>query len=170
MRLMSSAAVEKSSVRIVLNVFKEMANHVLCAREPKFTSLLHKGRAREVHSLVIYCPQKNQGCEWKGEVGQLEHHLNKEGVASTNKGCDYVMVACKYECGTHLPRKLIWEHEREECKRLPIEDQLANLSQKVKAVFVQNQVLQKELDTVKQAYHQQQREMEKIKQLNLQQH
>ena len=47
----------------------------LC-NEQNFTTLLHKKLVREVNALVIHCPQKELGCEWEGELGQVQRHLN----------------------------------------------------------------------------------------------
>ena len=47
----------------------------LC-NSPNFTTFLHKGVAREVNALRVYCPRKAQGCDWQGELGQVDRHLN----------------------------------------------------------------------------------------------
>ena len=77
----------------------------LC-NQPNFTTFLHKGVMREVNSLMVHCPQKKLGCNWKGELGQLQQHLNP-GVKSQYKGCGYVMVDCVYKCGKQFPRRVI---------------------------------------------------------------
>ena len=62
----------------------------LC-NEPKFTTFLHKKLVREVNALMVHCPQKEQGCEWEGELGQLQNHLNPEAGVSTSEAlwlCD----------------------------------------------------------------------------------
>ena len=31
---------------------------------------------RSLYDVQIHCSQKLEGCEWKGELGQLDNHLN----------------------------------------------------------------------------------------------
>ena len=89
----------------------------LC-KEPDFTMFLHKGVAREVNALKIYCPNKPQGCDWQGELGQVEKHLNPENK-SREKGCGFVMVDCKYKCGDRFQKQLVKEHEARNCWKRP---------------------------------------------------
>ena len=87
----------------------------LC-NDPRFTTFLHKGVAREVNALKIYCPNKPQGCDWQGELGQVEKHLNPE---DESKGCGFVMVECKYKCGVWVRKRLVKKHETETCRKRP---------------------------------------------------
>ena len=98
---------------------------------------------REVNSLIICCPQKELGCGWEGELGQLQQHLNP-GVKSSGKGCGFVLVECVYKCGERFPRRVIHEHELEECVRRPIEVQISSLARTMKGAIVENQFLKKE--------------------------
>ena len=100
----------------------------LC-NEPGFTTFLHKGVAREVNALKIYCPNKPQGCDWQGELGQVEKHLKPEDESREN-GCGFVVVDCKYKCGSQFQKKTIARHEMEECPQRPMEDQMAQLMKK----------------------------------------
>lgn len=80
----------------------------LC-NEPNFTAFIHKGVMREVNALPVRCSKKHMGCQWVGELGQLEQHLNpgKQGRA----GCSYVELECRYQCGERLQRQFLLEHE-----------------------------------------------------------
>ena len=129
----------------------------LC-NEPSFTTFLHKKLVREVNALVVRCPQKELGCNWEGELGQVKKHLNPgEG---TSEGCGYVQVTCSYGCGVELPRCQLPKHELEVCPKRPVERQIASLVQKFDAVVVDNQLLRQELDKVK---HTHQNELQKMK-------
>ena len=123
----------------------------LC-NEPNFTTMLNKKLVREVNALVIRCPQKELGCDWEGELGQLKRHLNPGAGVVSSKGCDFVMVECVYQCGTQLQRRLIQEHEMEICPKRPIEMQVATLMKKFEAVITENQVLKQELDETKKIH------------------
>ena len=139
----------------------------LC-NEPGFTTLLHKGVAREVNALKIYCPNKPQGCDWQGELGQVEKHLNPE-EKSREKGCGFVMVDCKYKCGSQFQRKTIARHEMEECPQRPMEVQMAQLMKKFDLLTTESQAaiqaIKQESQAAIQAHKQEsQAEMQAIKQ------
>jgi TNF receptor-associated factor 4 len=152
----------------------------LC-NEQNFTTFLHKKLIREVNALAIRCPQKELGCEWEGELGQLQRHLNPGAGATSTQGCEFLAVECAYRCGAQLQRRLIQEHEMEACSKRPIEIQIASLVKKVEAVVIENrmlkqeldetkkmyqQKLEKELDDLKRAHHQQREELREAKEAN----
>ena len=130
----------------------------LC-NEPNFTTFLNKKLVREVNALVVRCPQKEQGCEWEGELGQLQNHLNLGAGVSPCKGCGFVMVECTYQCGANFQRRLLQDHEMEICPKRPIEMQVASLMRKFetiavefKTVSTENRWLRQELEKVQKVH------------------
>ena len=138
----------------------------LC-NELNFTTMLHKKLVREVNGLVVRCPQKELGCEWEGELGQVEQHLNPGVGLSSSSGCGYVMVECSFQCGAHLQRRMVGEHEMESCPKRPIEMQVASLMQKYEVITLENKMLKQELSEVKETHKQ---ELDAVKQTNQKQH
>ena len=134
----------------------------LC-NEPNFTTFLHKKLVREVNGLVVRCPQKELGCEWEGELGQVEQHLNPGAGLSSSSGCGYVMVECRFQCGAHLQRQMVREHEMESCPKRPIEMQVASLMRKFEVITTENKMLKQELVEMKETYDQ---ELTEIKRTN----
>ena len=130
----------------------------LC-NEQTFSTMLHKKLVREVNALVVRCPQKELGCEWEGELGQVQGHLYPEYPGAVN-GCDYVIVACSYNCGMQLKRQELRVHEMELCPNRPIEMQVASLLKKFEAIDAENKLLQQELSVLKEAHE---KEMKEIK-------
>ena len=59
---------------------------------PEFQYFLNKSVKREIDSLRIHCTNKEEGCQWIGELGSLKDHLE-----SAN-GCGYVEVKCPNKC------------------------------------------------------------------------
>ena len=53
---------------------------------------------RKIRSLHIFCTNKEKGCEWQGELNDLNVHINE----SNEKGCTYVVVECTEACGEML--------------------------------------------------------------------
>ena len=42
-----------------------------------WNSIVDKKFRRQVKELKVYCPHKNEGCMWVGELASLEHHISK---------------------------------------------------------------------------------------------
>ena len=130
----------------------------LC-NELKFTTFLHKKLVREVNALVVRCPQKEQGCEWEGELGQLQGHLNPGAGVSPSEGCAYVLVSCTYQCGAHLQRKLLREHMIEKCPKRPAEISVTSMMQKMEDITAENKLLRQELCVIQDAHKKEIKEM-----------
>ena len=68
------------------------AGNDLCptCRRNNFEVFPNKGLKRSICQLSVFCTHRKDGCTWKGELGELEHHLDK--VIHTGKsfhyGCD----------------------------------------------------------------------------------
>ena len=82
--------------------------------KPDFGTLPDKFFMRRVNELKLYCPNKNLGCVWVGELGRLDRHQNRgEG------GCRYTEVSCEFShagCRAKLPRQLLQAHLSENVK------------------------------------------------------
>ena len=87
-------------------------NHVcpLCNNQG-FQTFLNKEKQRLVNTLKVYCKWKSRGCEWVGELGRLDHHLDVE-----EGDCGCVEVECEFGpvgCVAKLPRKNLQRHKEE---------------------------------------------------------
>ena len=51
-------------------------------------SVPNKDKIREINELRIRCTHRRKGCDWVGQLGSLEDHLQSD------KGCGYVTVTC----------------------------------------------------------------------------
>lgn len=59
---------------------------------------------RRIITLPCYCYHKANGCEWKGDYGDLETHIEK---------CDYVPVECTFSphgCEVMVTKKTLTDH------------------------------------------------------------
>ena len=66
---------------------------------------------REVNSLHIYCTNKKEGCEWQGELNDINIHLGN------SDGCQFEGVKCSNECGKMIQRRCLTSHVETECPR-----------------------------------------------------
>ena len=46
----------------------------LC-KKPQFSTILDKQLRREVNKLHVFCHHKDRGCRWRGELSELERHV-----------------------------------------------------------------------------------------------
>ena len=91
------------------------------AQGSTFNYVINKGVRSEISQLKIKCTNHSEGCEWSGELGDLESHLESD------YGCDYVVVPCPNKCRKHttsrcfystvhsMMRKDLYEHLDSEC-------------------------------------------------------
>ena len=119
----------------------------LC-NDPNFTVFLHKGVMREISTLLVRCPQKELGCGWEGELGQLQRHLDP-GAGLSERGCAFVEVECVYECGGRCLRSELHGHELETCPRRPVEMVMASIVKRLDALTVENQEIKAENQQLK---------------------
>ena len=62
-------------------------NNCPTCRRKNFEVFPNKGLKRSICQLPVFCTHRKDGCTWKGELGELEHHLDK--VIHTGKSLHY---------------------------------------------------------------------------------
>ena len=69
---------------------------------------------KRLYSLAVYCIHKGEGCEWTGELGQIDQHLNcNPPVENLLMGCPHTVIHCPFVyagCGVTLSRKDMNSH------------------------------------------------------------
>ena len=88
----------------------------LC-NEESFTILHNKGLQRTLNSFTVRCVHSQSGCEWVGELGKLEEHLNENPDEQLN-GCEFVEIKCMY-CTEYFQRRNIGAHQIATCPNRP---------------------------------------------------
>ena len=86
----------------------------LCKQE--FDAMIERSLQRTVLQLKVRCSRTEVGCKWVGELRHLDHHEREE--------CGWAVVECSYQCGAHLPRRLMAEHEHGACPQQPMDVKL----------------------------------------------
>ena len=85
--------------------------------EKGFSDYPNKGLKRSLYAFKVRCSHQKDGCEWTGELGQFDVHLNDnpppekqiDGCPMTTISCDFAHVGC----GVAVARKDMPEHLRE---------------------------------------------------------
>lgn len=90
-----------------------------CCKAEEFNSFPDKRLKRSLSGYKVFCTNENEGCEWSGELGELENHLNLNSQQDKQlEGCQFVQVACLYCSEPHL-RSNIKPHQNDNCSRRP---------------------------------------------------
>ena len=89
-------------------------------REDKFDVFTNMGLKRSLNQLDVYCIHRKDGCDWKGELGELDKHLNKNPLErNLGLGCQYAEISCVYQCGEKFQRHTIKAHV-DSCQMKPL--------------------------------------------------
>ena len=64
------------SAEAVSKIKEEGGSCPMC-KNKDWNSIVDKKFQRRVKELKVFCPHKNEGCTWVGELATLEHHISK---------------------------------------------------------------------------------------------
>ena len=85
----------------------------------KFKKFEDKSLKRVLYGLRVYCTNKQQGCQWEGELGQLDNHLNiNQSTQDWTKECQFTKLRCYY-CSDCFKRSDIQIHQINQCPGRP---------------------------------------------------
>ena len=88
-------------------------------KEYNFETFFDKRLQRSLYGFQVYCSHKQEGCEWKGELGQLDNHLNLSPQPDKQpEGCEYSEIECIY-CSELIKRCNIAFHQTDLCPKRP---------------------------------------------------
>lgn len=75
--------------------------------EPNLVFIVNKRASRQINLLRVRCKNRRAGCEWNGQLGQLEDHLAT---------CIHEKVSCTQCCGWLDCRQFLNAHMYTECR------------------------------------------------------
>ena len=98
-----------------------------CCKQDDFNHFPNKGLQQPLYGFQVHCCNKEDGCEWKGELGQLDNHLNLNNLSEDNelKGCDFANIKCSY-CSEIVTRNSLQHHKNELCDKRPFSCEYCN--------------------------------------------
>ena len=91
-------------------------------RSKEFTVFRNKQNERVIKSLHVYCSNKERGCEWQGEINNINDHLEN------SDGCSFEEVTCYNNCDKFLQRKRLNDHLENECPRRKVTCQYCHIA------------------------------------------
>ena len=98
-------------------------NRIITDRKPcpfctckadSFHVMIDKKQKRRVLELKIECTMKERGCDWSGELGKLDTHVD-----TRNGSCQFVDVNCPNNCGGSHQRRHLSNHLSDLCPKRP---------------------------------------------------
>jgi len=93
----------------------------LCRNEV-FQTVPNRQAGRDIRDLHIMCTNKERGCEWQGELSNINNHLGN------SNGCQFESVECSNECGKMLQRQYLTSHVETECPRRKVDCQYCHIT------------------------------------------
>ena len=84
-----------------------------------FSMFADKRLRLSLYAYRVRCTLEKKGCQWEGELGELEKHFNKNPAPDKQlAGCKFVEINCNH-CSESLHRHSINAHQSEECSLRP---------------------------------------------------
>ncbi len=89
-------------------------------KEVEFREFPDRAHKQFVYGPSVHCSYQKDGCEWTGELRQLDDHLNTTPMIENNKNvCEFVKIVCIHNCGGKFQRQYIQIHQTELCSKRP---------------------------------------------------
>ena len=90
-----------------------------CCKAEQFNTFEDKRLKRTLYAFKVYCTNKRQGCQWEGELSQLDNHLNSiPSQENQQEGCQFTLIKCIYGSGL-FQRSDIQFHQDYHCPKRP---------------------------------------------------
>ena len=106
-----------SFCRVCIEKIKNNNKPCPACREENFVTFHDKRLQRSLYAFEVYCSHKQEGCEWKGELGQLDNHINLSPQPDKQlEGCEYSEIECIY-CSELIKRCNITIHKTKDCRK-----------------------------------------------------
>ncbi len=111
----------KSFCKACIQEIKGRNQRCPTCKEKRFKRFPNLGLKQPLYGFRVYCCNKAKGCDWQGELGQLDQHLNLDPDEDKQFiGCAFAEIQCLY-CmfSTVLERCMLERHQLSECLARP---------------------------------------------------
>ena len=109
----------KSFCRACIQQIRERNKPCPTCNRDNFDSFQNKGLQQPLYGFQVSCSYKSSGCDWQGELGQLDQHLNLDpDKDKLSVGCAYTNVKCLF-CKELYQRSKIEHHQGSQCTERP---------------------------------------------------
>ena len=105
--------------RVCIEKIKAESKVCPCCKAEKFDKFEDKRLKRTIYAFKVHCTNKKQDCQWEGELGQLDNHLNYNPSEEKQlEGCQFSKINCLH-CSELFFRSNIQVHQSDQCLRRP---------------------------------------------------
>ena len=111
----------KSFCRLCIERVKGSNKPCPCCNNDDFNDFPNKGLQQPLYGFKIYCSEKKKAdCGWRGELGELDDHLNlnPQDRDKELKGCEFTEIKCSY-CSDIIVRSKLLKHKNMFCDKRP---------------------------------------------------
>ncbi len=109
----------KSFCEDCIQLIKSANKPCPCCKKENFKRFPNLGLKQPLYSFNVYCCNKAKGCDWQGELGQLDQHLNLNPDEDKQLiGCAFAQVECLF-CDDVYERYQLENHQQAECLERP---------------------------------------------------
>ena len=89
----------KSFCRLCANRAKARNQVCPTCNSGNFNLFYNLGLQQSLYDFQVYCTHKSKGCEWTGELRELDSHLNSDPPANNAlEGCPFTLIKCPLNC------------------------------------------------------------------------
>ena len=99
-----------------------------CCNKGGFDDFPNLGLQQPLYGFKVYCVNKENGCDWRGELGKLDDHLNLNTQDRDDKeleGCEFAEIECSY-CSDFIQRNKLLYHKNVLCDKRPFSCEYCN--------------------------------------------
>ena len=109
----------KSFCKECIGKIKAISQPCPTCKQDKFESFPNKGLQQPLYGFAVFCSDKERGCVWEGELGQLDQHINSNPDKEKQLvGCAYTNIVCIF-CDKLHPRHEMEQHQASLCPKRP---------------------------------------------------
>ena len=88
-------------------------------KQSGFLAISDQKHQRSLYPLHVQCSHEKEGCQWTGQLGELDKHLKENPKPDEQLlGCEYAKICCVH-CSELFLRPSIATHQNEECPQRP---------------------------------------------------
>ena len=105
--------------RVCIEQIKQKNDPCPSYKQREFDIFENKRLKQSLYTRNVYCSHQAKGCQWLGELGHLDNHLNlKPSTENQLEGCQYTEIQRIY-CFELMQRSDILVHQIDECSKRP---------------------------------------------------
>ena len=96
-----------------------------CCKAEGFYYFPDKRLQRSLYGFKVKCVNQTKGCQWVGELGQLDNHLNTDPSEEKQlEGCQFTQIHC-FQCAQLFLRGDLQRHQSSQCLKSSVHGKYA---------------------------------------------